>query len=255
MPIRLNKAIADMGICSRRKADVLIAAGNVFVNGVRTTTLATVIDPQKDTVTVPGFEKQHIPKQTAEGTPLSKLIYIALNKPVDYISSTSDEQGPSVLDLITEERYKGKKSDSIQPALDARLYPVGRLDKDSEGLIIVTNDGDITNTLTHPRYEHEKEYEVTIDQHLSKQAHRVLEAGMHIGDDTVRGVTILDVFNKGRTCIITLVLQEGKNRQIRRMFGALGYQVLSLKRTRIGNVQLGNLPIGTWKFISKTDLI
>lgn len=178
-------------------------------------------------------------------------IYIALHKPVDYVTSSTSAQGASVMDLL-------QKSYGIQKNrrdIAERVYPVGRLDKDSEGLVLLTNDGELTNRLTHPRYEHEKEYEIAIDKPLSKDAETVLKNGMEIGEETVHGITIKKQEKRGQQAIVTTVLKEGKNRQIRKMFGRLGYRVLSLKRTRIGKLTLGTLPVGRWKFVKKEAIV
>jgi len=135
------------------------------------------------------------------------------------------------------------------------VYPVGRLDKDSEGLLLLTNDGDLTNKLTHPKYEHEKEYDVTIDSPLTKDARKVLEHGMNLGEDGfVQGIKIIDETSKGRRHTIRVILKEGKNRQIKKMFGRLGYHVQSLRRVRMGNLKLGTLPVGRWKFVKKSNI-
>ncbi len=251
MLVRLQKYIADQGICSRRKAEVLIGDGKVEVNGEIVREMGVKIDPDNDKVVVLGSESRPcLPvgrKPKAE-----RRIYIALNKPVDYITSASNEQGRSVLDLIAPQYY-WKLQEKKQ--IKTRVYPVGRLDKDSEGLVLLTNDGELTNLLTHPKYEHEKEYEVTIDKMLSRDARKVLTSGMQIEDDYVQGIKILKEFNKGRRVIITLILKEGKNRQIRRMFGLLGYHVISLRRTRIGKLKLGTLPIGRWRLVDKEKIV
>ena len=154
------------------------------------------------------------------------------------------------MDLITSQNcvQKGQK-------LNTRVYPVGRLDKDSEGLILLTDDGELTNELTHPKYEHEKEYEVTIDGFLNKDAVNILTKGMKIDSGYVQGIQILKEFKKGRKSIITAILTEGKNRQIRKMFSNIGYNVLSLRRTRINKLKLGVLPIGKWKYITKDKIV
>jgi len=152
----------------------------------------------------------------------------------------------------------GPKAQSSHESLadQIRLYPVGRLDKDSEGLILLTNDGDLTNKMTHPRFEHEKEYELHIDSRLSRQAIRVLEHGMDIGEgEYVQGIRILKEAAVGRRYVVHVILREGKNRQIRKMFGRLGYKVLSLKRIRFGKFKLGTIPVGKWKFIQKKSLL
>lgn len=242
--IRLQKYMADQGICSRRKAEEIILAGEVKVNG-KIVELGMKVDPEKDKVEVSGVTS---PSPTRGG----KFVYVLLNKPMDYICSNSDEQGASVLELLIKENYWKPNGRDITE----RVYPVGRLDKDSEGLVLLTNDGELTNKLTHPSFEHEKEYEVTIDKQLEKTAVKVLEYGMDIGEgEYVQGIEVKKVFNKGRRTIVTVVLKEGKNRQIKKMFGRLGYHVMSLKRIRIGKAKLGVLPVGRWRFIKKEDII
>lgn len=257
MRIRLQKHIADLGICSRRKAEELIAAQKVKINGKIVVEMGVKIDPEKDTLEIIDtkiLKKKEGPLKkvfTKNPEQKDKKIYIALNKPVDYISSAAGEQGKSVLELLT--KYNGGQREKRDIA--ERVYPVGRLDKDSEGLMLLTNDGSLTNLLTHPRYEHEKEYEVIIDRPLSKDAKKVLEHGMKLDDGFVQGIKIKKEFNKGKRTIVTVVLKEGKNRQIRKMFGQLGYNIVTLRRTRIGRLKLGTLPIGKWKFISKDAIV
>jgi 23S rRNA pseudouridine2605 synthase len=246
-PIRLQKHIANLGICSRRKAEILIAAGRVRVNGDTVRDMGTMIDPTHDKVEVMNDAHEMV---SPEKRP--KHVYIILNKPIGYITSTTDEQGVSVIDLITPERQLGVDQIGHIP----RLYPVGRLDKDSEGLVLLTNDGTITNMLTHPKYEHEKEYEVTIDTALSRDAQDVLERGMDIEDgERVRGIRVVHTKKIGKRHIVTIVLREGKNRQIRKMFGRLGYRIISLKRTRIGKLSLKTLPVGRWQVVSKQEIV
>jgi len=246
MHTRIQKYIAEAGITSRRKAEILIAQGKVKINGAINRTLGTKIDPTKDLVEVCVENKWH----TIELSDPS-LVYIALNKPVGYITSTVDTQGASIMELLQKDNYIGKE---VPPALP-RIFPVGRLDKDSEGLILLTNDGELTNALTHPSQEHEKEYEVTIDQYLTKDAIHILTKGMVIDDTFVRGITILEELHKGKRSIVRVILTEGKNRQIRKMFGAIGYQVTALKRVRIGKLKLGVLPIGKWKLVAKHSIV
>ncbi|OGH86523.1 MAG: hypothetical protein A2493_03115 [Candidatus Magasanikbacteria bacterium RIFOXYC12_FULL_33_11] len=254
MLVRLQKHIADLGICSRRKAEELILARKVKVNGELVTEMGAKVDPNKDKVEVllnkitgkPYKEKEKISQFFSKNS----KVYIVLNKPVGYISSASSEQGSSVLDLLTPQNCLKKGN-----VMNARVYPVGRLDKDSEGLILLTNDGELTNELTHPRYEHEKEYEVTIDGFLNKDAVNILTKGMKIDSSYVQGIKILKEFKKGRKSIITAILTEGKNRQIRKMFGNIGYNVLSLRRTRINKLKLGVLPVGKWKYVTKDKIV
>lgn len=241
--LRLNKYLALKGYASRRGADKLIEDGHVTVNGKPAET-GMQVDAEIDNIVVSGGKRElNIQNET--------LVYIALNKPVDYITSTTSEQGQSVMELLTEEKQIGKK----KIPLKARVFPVGRLDKDSEGLVLLTNDGELANQLTHPRYEHEKEYEVTIDKQLSPASRKVLTKGMRLDDEVVGGIEIINEWNQGRRTIVTVILKEGKNRQIRRMFGALGYHVISLKRTRISELMLGILPPGRWKYVKKNHII
>lgn len=242
--IRLQKYMADQGICSRRKAEEMILAGQVKVDG-KVAKIGMTVDENNQVI----VDNKQIGKSKDFG---NSKIYIVLNKPVDYICSNSDEQGASVLELLKKQNYWKPGGQDITE----RVYSVGRLDKDSEGLVLLTNDGDLANKLTHPSFEHEKEYEVTIDRQLEKAAVKVLEYGMDIGEgEYVQGVEVKKVFNKGRRTIVTIILKEGKNRQIRKMFGRLGYHVISLKRMRIGKVGLGVLPVGRWRLIRKEQIV
>lgn len=247
--VRLQKAIADAGICSRRKAEALIADGKVSVNGKVVNEMGLKVDPEADTISIQGNVIASGAKQS-DGSG-NQHLYIALNKPVDFITSTTDEQGISVVSLLKKENAVGK----LRRDITTRVYPVGRLDKESEGLVLLTNDGELANTLTHPRYEHEKEYEVIIGDRLTKDAIHVLEGGMDIGGEFVQGITVKKTFNKGRRQIVTVILKEGKNRQLRKMFGRLGYDVLSLRRTRIGKLKLGTLSIGKWKVVPRSAIV
>ena len=224
--MRLNKFIAQAGISSRRRADELILDGKIKVNGVVTKELGKVIDANND--------------QVEYGQKLLKFntdyLYLALNKPVGYIASASGLQGKSVLELVKTTK---------------RVYPVGRLDKDSCGLIILTNDGDLTNHLTHPKYEKEKEYQVLLNKDFEIADQRKMEQSMVIGDKKLRPVNVVKV--DGRK--INLILHEGINRQIRKMLGRLGYGVMELKRIRIGRLKLGALKPGEYREIKKEEII
>jgi len=240
--------MSNIGICSRRKAEELILAKKVKVNGELVTEMGVKVDPEKDKIEVLS-EKYFVSKKSAENFD-NKKIYIALNKPVGYITSASSEQGESVLDLLTENNCmaKGRK-------LETRVYPVGRLDKDSEGLVLLTNDGELTNEITHPRYEHEKEYEITIDGFLDADSRKILTTGMKITSGYVQGIKIVKEFKKGRNTIVTAILTEGKNRQVRKMFGNIGYRVMTLRRSRINKLTLGVMPVGKWKYVSRDKIV
>ncbi|MDX9893002.1 MAG: pseudouridine synthase [Patescibacteria group bacterium] len=224
--IRLQKFLADAGVASRRSAEQFITDGKIKVNGKIVKTLGTKIDELNDQVEYNG-------KIVKLG--LNK-IYLMIHKPVGYISSVSNSQGKSVLQLVKSSQ---------------RLYPVGRLDKDSSGLLILTNDGELANYLTHPRYESEKEYFVILDQTLSPEAIAKLEKGMTIGGQRVKGIKVVMSQNKSAR----LILKEGINRQIRRMLGKLGYTVIRLKRIRLGKLELGQLEPGQSRPINKSDII
>lgn len=223
--IRLNKYLASAGLASRRKADCLIASGKVVVNGIIVKELGTQIDESKDIVECSG----KVLKLKNDHT------YIALNKPIGYVSSASNSQGKSVLQLVNRH---------------SRIYPVGRLDKDSHGLIILTDDGDLTYQSTHAKFGWEKEYEVTIDRPLEKSDAAEITRGMVLDGKKLQSVRISG--NNGN--LVRLVLKEGVNRQIRRMLGRLGYRVNDLKRIRIGKLELGDLKEGEWKKINRGDI-
>lgn len=236
--------MADLGICSRRKAEKLIEGGKVKVNGKIINKLGTKIDPKKDKI-------EMIDNRQVISDNKQSKVYIVLNKPIDFISSASSEQGKSIIDILVKNNNVGRYKRSV----NTRVYPVGRLDKDSEGLILLTNDGELTNLLIHPKYEHEKEYEITIDKALSPDAKKVLTKGMKIDDDFFQGIEIKKEFNKGKRTIITAILREGKNRQLRKMFGRLGYNLTSIKRVRINKLKLGTLSIGKWRFVKKENIV
>ena len=240
--IRLQKYIADCGVCSRRKAEELISLGKVKLNGEVVDTMGVKVDPADAEVEVEGKKIGKIQ---------NKKVYIMLNKPVDYITSVSSEQGESIMELLTKDNYW--KNDKQE--IEERVYPVGRLDKESEGLVLLTNDGELTQELTHPKYEHEKEYEIIINSQISKDAKKVLETGMDIGDEFVKGIKILDEQKIGRRVIVNVILQEGKNRQIKKMFGRLGFNIMGLRRIRINKLKLGTLPVGRWRFVKREQII
>ncbi len=224
---RLQKFISGAGITSRRHAEELIVAGRVKVNGQVVRVLGTKVDPDKDTVEVNG-------KKVAA----QKLVYLVLNKPKRYLTTRNDpKKRRTVFDLIP-------------PSLKTVVWPVGRLDFNTEGLLIMTNDGDLTQLLAHPSKEHEKEYEVLLDQELSAGRKEKIESGMMIeGKQTAPA----KVKVQGKT--VTVTIHEGWNRQVRKMFAAFGYSVRNLRRIRIGKLKLDSLPVGQYKFVEKKDLI
>ncbi len=236
---RLQKILSNAGVASRRVAEEMILAGRVAVNGVVQDTLGARADPEADDITV-------------DGVPVLKTRYryFALHKPAGFVTTARDEQGrPAVLDLI--------------PIGDVQLHPVGRLDMDSEGLVIITNDGHLTDLLTHPRYEVEKEYLVGIDAVLSKRDMERLVRGVEEGGDRLRAVSVRPAMppaamagedgpRAGAWLLITL--REGKNREIRRMMTALGRKVLYLRRIRIGPLHLGSLGSGAFRELTPEEV-
>lgn len=220
--MRINKYISDSGIVSRRGADKLITAGRVTINGKRVT-LGSQVEPGDD-VRVDGK-----PVRVSKND-----IYIALNKPVGITSTT-------------ERSVKGNIVDYVNHPL--RIFHIGRLDKDSEGLILLTNDGDIVNEILRSENKHEKEYIVTVDKPLTSEFLKEMSAGVHIlGTKTLPcKLTPLSRFE------FRIILTQGLNRQIRRMCAALGYHVQRLQRIRIMNIHLGSLPYGQWRDLSKKE--
>jgi len=224
MKISLNKYIASCGVCSRRKADELISYGEVLVNG-KLPNDEKYVDTEKDKITYLGKEIK----------PEEKLVYIMLNKPTGYLSSVTDDRGrKTVLDIID---------------IKERIYPVGRLDYNSSGLIILTNDGELTNELTHPKHHLPKEYVVKVDLDISDGVLETMQNGIYL--DGVK--TLPAKVKRIRTNEFSITLYEGKNRQIRRMCESLGFKVQDLRRIRIGNLKIGDLALGEFKYINKSD--
>jgi 23S rRNA pseudouridine2605 synthase/23S rRNA pseudouridine2604 synthase len=223
--VRLQKFLSAAGVCSRRKAEELIRAGRVQVNGTVVVELGVRTDPQNDRVTVDG-----LPVKPAE-----KLVYIVLNKPRGYISSC---------------RHAGKKIVLELVAVPERIYPVGRLDKDSTGLLLLTNDGRLHLKLSHPSFDHEKEYEVAVERPISDGALRRMAAGMPILDARTRPAEVHRIDERR----FRIVLKEGRNRQIRRMVRGLGNEVVELKRVRVAHVRLGRLPEGRWRRLTAEEV-
>lgn len=231
MTIRLNKYLASIGIASRRKIDDMISAGKIKVNE-QLAIMGQKIDPEKDKISL---NDQLLKIKDPN------LIYILLNKPKGYISSTKDEENrPTILELVH---------------ITTRLYPIGRLDYNSEGLIILTNDGDLTQKLTHPKYHVEKTYIVDIFGIVTKEKLEKLANGIELEDGQKTKpakVRILKQAN-GKTTL-EFIISEGKKRQIRRMCSAVRFHILKLVRTKIGTIELGTLKSGKWRRLSKQEV-
>lgn len=230
--IRLQKIIADSGYCSRRKAEQLISDGAVRVNG-RPVKLGDKADPKRDLITVEGE------KLRAAGIPLR---YIKLYKPRGYVTTMSDEQGRKIVtDLLKD--------------VPERVYPVGRLDRNSEGLLLLTNDGAFANDMTHPTRHVPKIYRVTVEGRVTEDQIERLSGGVQIGEDEYTQPCKIGVLTEeeGRT-VLEFTIKEGKNRQLRRMCEAVGLTVKRLRRTSIGGVKLGMLRPGEYADLTKEEL-
>ena len=223
--IRLNKYIAEAGICSRRKADELVENKRVKVNGTIAEKGASV-NTETDKVEVDG---KIIKKE-------DKKVYILLNKPEGYITTAHEQfNRPCVIDLIKE---------------DIRVYPVGRLDMYTTGLLLLTNDGDFANSITHPKNNIYKTYEVETQKNISNQDIIKLEKGVDIGGYVTKEAKVKRIANNK----INITIGEGKNRQVRKMIEAVENKVVKLNRVSIGEITLGNLRVGEYKYLSKKEI-
>lgn len=225
---RVQKFISQAGVASRRKAEEFIIAGQVLINGKKAR-LGDKVDTEKDIIKVYG---KTVKRQT-------DFLYIALNKPKGYVVTKRDPFGrKTIFSLLPEE-------------IQSKVWNIGRLDHDTEGLLILTNDGDLTQQLAHPKYEHDKEYEVTVQEKATENQLENLREGVEIATGTTYPAT---VSSKGKSVHITI--HEGKKRQVRRMFDAVGLTVANLKRIRINKLQLpASLPVGQYIEIKKEEII
>jgi 23S rRNA pseudouridine2605 synthase len=233
MEERLQKFLSQAGVASRRKAEEMIVAGLVSINGKVVTRLGTTVS-DTDKVSV-----NNVPVKVA-----NQKVYYFLNKPKGVISTSEDEKGrKSVVDLVPR---------------NPRVVACGRLDAASRGLVILTNDGDLCYELTHPKFEHEKEYQVlaTINKgpSIEERINR-LEQGIKLEDGVTAPTKVTEIHREGMRLRFTIVLHEGKNRQVRRMCSAVGLDVLDLMRVRIGKAKLGNLPVGKWERVKKEEIL
>jgi 23S rRNA pseudouridine2604 synthase len=222
--VRINKYLSEVGYCSRRAADKLIEQGKVKINGKV---------PEMGTKVNPGDEVRVKGKLISE--PKDKPVYLAFNKPIGIVCTTDTRvEKDNIIDYINYPK---------------RIFPIGRLDKPSEGLIFLTNDGDIVNKILRARNNHEKEYIVTVDKPITKDFIKKMGAGVPILD-TVTRKCFIERINKNR---FRIILTQGLNRQIRRMCEYLGYDVIKLKRIRIMNISL-DVPVGKWRYFTKQEL-
>ena len=220
---RINKYLAESGICSRREADRAVESGKVYIDGVKAVMGSKVLPGQKVT-----FNNKPVVQNQS-------LVLIAFNKPKGIVSTTDRREPDNIIDFIN---------------FPERIFPIGRLDKDSEGLILLTNDGDIVNKILRAGNYHEKEYIVTVNKDITEEFLRAMGNGVPILDTVTRPCKI----EKLERNVFKIILTQGLNRQIRRMCEALGYRVRSLTRVRIMNIKLNRLKTGTWRNLTPAEL-
>ena len=229
---RLQKFLAKSGVASRRKSEELITAGKVTVNGKTITELGTKIDPDTDVIE---YDGQVIKKEI-------KKVYILLNKPIGYVTTSNDQfDRDTVLDLVKVEE---------------RVVPVGRLDMYTSGALILSNDGDFVYKVTHPKHEIDKTYTVTLKGIITKEEVQALRNGVKIDDYMTKPakVRILKTDNEKNQSRLEITIHEGKNRQVRKMCETVGRKVLALHRSKIGKIDVKDLKIGTWRYLTAEEV-
>ena len=229
--MRINKFISECGVCSRRKAEEYIKSGLVRINGVVVDKLATDVDVTKDKVTI----------SNQEISLTDSYVYYMLNKPKGYICSMSDDRNrKSIVDLLED--------------IDRRVFPVGRLDYDSEGLIFLTNDGELTYKLTHPKFGIEKKYIVKVVGSMKESELAVLRAGVVVNNVRYSKCKVKLLSFENNVSKLEVTLTEGKNREIRKMFDAIGKEVIFLKRTQMAGIKLGGLKRGEIRRLKENEV-
>lgn len=229
-PDRLQKVLAAAGLGSRRQCEELITAGRVEIDRKVVTELGTRVDPIRQEVRV-------------DGTPLPKpkLAYFAVNKPSGVLSTNRDPSGrPRVIDLVSSGHE--------------RLFTIGRLDLYSDGLILVTNDGDLANRLTHPRYGVAKTYRVVVAGAPDREVLEQLRKGVHLAEGLARAERVSVKSRHKESTVLEMVLREGKNREIRRILARVGHKVLRLTRIAVGPIRLGDLPVGGFRHLTREEI-
>ncbi|MBX6342227.1 MAG: rRNA pseudouridine synthase, partial [Thermomicrobiaceae bacterium] len=226
---RLQRVLSAYGVASRRKAEEMILEGRVTVDGRVVTELGTKVDPSRQEIRVDGeLLRPERPR------------YIILNKPSGYITTMSDERGRrTVMDLVD---------------VPERVVPVGRLDRDTAGLLLLTNDGDVIHRVTHPRYELDKEYEALVDGHPPPEVLERLRRGVTLEDGRIVPDLVRPLRNEEAGTVLRIVVHEGRNRIVRRMLERVGYPVLKLTRTRVGPLSVRGLPVGAWRDLTAGEL-
>jgi 23S rRNA pseudouridine2605 synthase len=230
MVVRLQKFLADAGVASRRASETIISEGRVSVNGEVVRELGSKVDPSQDRVSV-------------DGRPIKdkRKLYVALNKPRGYISSRSDPEGRRLVGELLPKEW-------------ANLYPVGRLDYNSEGLIFLTNDGELALRLTHPRYGVPKKYRVTVEGRVEPAKLEQMTRGVFHQGEKLKANRFWLVSSSNRRTVFDLELTEGKNREVRRLCESQHLSVERLERTQIGRIKLGQLPSGKWRVLSEPEI-
>lgn len=228
--IRLQKFLSEAGVASRRKSEELISEGVVRVNG-RTARIGDSVDPKRDTVTVRGRRVSRT----------NNLYYILLNKPRGYVTTTDDDLGRK---CVTE----------LVSGIKERIYPVGRLDRVSEGALLLTNDGNFANAMMHPSHHIPKTYRVTVRGDVTKSKLEALSGGIEIEGRMTAPADVTVIEKEEDRTVLQIVLYEGRNRQIRRMCEQLELEVARLKRTAIGQVRLGTLPVGKYRELTEQEI-
>lgn len=230
MLIRLQKYLAEAQVASRRKAEEIILQGRVRVNGEIITELGTKVESDRDIVTVDG-KKVQISK---------KMVYIMLNKPEGCVTTVKDQfERKSVLDYVSD--------------VKERVYPVGRLDYDTSGLLLLTNDGDLTYKLTHPKHNIEKTYIAMVDREPSMEDLENFKKGLFI-DGRKTAPAEIEIVKKSKLTTLNIKIHEGRNRQVRKMCAAIGCNVVRLKRISEGNLELGKLEKGTYRYLTDEEI-
>lgn len=230
MHVRLQKVIADSGLASRRQAEVLMAQGRVTVNGAVVVELGTKVDPSRDHVKVDGRHIKRVPPQT----------YLMLNKPKGFVSTMSDPEGrATIADLLH--------------GVKVRVFPVGRLDFDTEGLILLTNHGELAQALLHPRHHVPKTYLIKVKGVLSEDEIAQLERGVKLDDGMTSPAVVKKVRKAAANSWIELTIHEGRKHQVKRMCEAVGHPVLRLMRVRMGPLTLNHLPLGQYRYLTDRE--
>ena len=231
MKIRLNRCLALAGVASRREADRMISEGRVSVNGETVDVLGTQVDEEKDRIEVDGKNVKR---------PKSK-VYLMLNKPPGYLVTAKDPfQRPTIMDLL--------------PKMKNRVFPVGRLDFDSEGLVLLTNDGELAYRLMHPSYQVTKEYRVRVNPKPDRSTLDRLERGIPLDGKKTAPAKFRILTTTVKGTLLLARLHEGRKRELRRMFEYKGYRVLAIKRVKLGSLHLGHLKKGEWRYLSQEEI-